>query len=78
MRNHALLLGLQQAGVTDFGAFALVHHDANPDVVPLWNRYADSVADGSVLFRIAASEIARAVPAPVGSWLEERYLLGSR
>jgi hypothetical protein len=77
MRSHALLLGLQQAGTIAFGAFGLVHHDANPDVVQPWDRYADSVADRSVLFRIAA-KIAHAVPAPIRQWLTERYLLEAR
>jgi hypothetical protein len=75
MRNHALLLGMQQAGLIDFGSFWLVHHDHNPDVVVHWDAYAGIVADPKVLFRATASEVARMVAPPVGPWLMERYLL---
>jgi hypothetical protein len=84
MRNHALLLGLEQEGLVDFGAFVLVHHDANPDVVPVWDAYAAMAADPARLFRLPASAVAWAAgealssdPA-IGGWLAARYLLPAR
>ena len=73
MRNHALLLGLEQEGVVDFGTFVLVHHDANPDVVPAWDAYAATVADPSRLLRLRASEVASC--SSIAEWLAARYLL---
>ena len=81
MRNHALALGLVQAGLVDFAAFGLVHHDDNPDVVPAWDAYVAMVADPTTLFRLPASAVGDAagralagVPA-LGPWLRERYFL---
>lgn len=77
MRNHALALGLVQAGRWAFSAFGLIHHDENPDVVPAWNRYA-AMTSLPGLFRMPASEVLRCAPG-TGWWPEwcayvrERY-----
>jgi hypothetical protein len=75
MRNHALLLGLQQSGAASFGAFGLVHHDGNPDVTTPWDEYTASVADAGVLFRAGASEVALAAGPSIGPWIINRYRL---
>lgn len=83
MRNHALALGLVQAGHFDFARFGLVHHDDNPSVPPHWQRYCDAVADPEILFRVPASAVVdagRELKAPWSSawadYVQERYRLG--
>lgn len=82
MRNHALCLGAVQAGLADFWALALVHHDANPDVASPWDAYATAAADRARIHRWPASSLLDAIDAalpaadpPLGPWLRERYLL---
>ena len=83
MRNHALALGLLQAGRYEFARFGLVHHDDNPDVPQHWERYRGVVADPEVLFCLPASGVIEAGRRLEASWssdwakyLEERYRLG--
>lgn len=83
MRNHALALASEQAGLVDFWALALVHHDDNPDVIPGWDSYTNAVASSSSIFRWPASALIPAIGAscpdaqpPLDRWLSERYLLG--
>ena len=57
MRNHALALGLVQAGEVAFTAFGLVHHPDNHHVVAPWEHYHSLVADPLPLFRIPANEL---------------------
>ena len=57
MRNHALALGLTQAGEAAFMAFGLVHHPDNHHVVEPWEHYRSLVADASPLLRIPANEL---------------------
>lgn len=71
MRNHALALGLVQAGLADWWAFGLVHHDRNPDVPPAWDAYVEGAADRSHLFRLPASAVAEVGGHP--AWTAERY-----
>lgn len=81
MRNHALALGLIQAGEAAFTAFGLVHHPDNHHVVEPWEHYRSVVADASPLFRIPANELIDAaadqdVPWPDWAcYMHERYML---
>ena len=81
MRNHALALGLIQAGEVAFAAFGLVHHPDNHHVVEPWEHYRSLVADASPLFRIPATELINAAAdqsAPWSDWacyMRERYML---
>ena len=81
MRNHALALGLIQAGEVAFAAFGLVHHPDNHHVVEPWEHYRSLVADASPLFRIPATELIDAAAdqsAPWSDWacyMRERYML---
>lgn len=81
MRNHALALGLVQAGVSEFAAFGLVHHPKNRHVVEPWEDYRSLVADGSWLFRMPADELVNAAAGQGGPWaawaryMRERYML---
>lgn len=84
MRNHALLLGIVQAGIAEFGAIMLVHHDGNPDVVGPWEAYRAMVADSRCVLRMPASVVTGAADAgldarpALSSWLRERYCLEGR
>ena len=81
MRNHALALGLVQAGEVAFTAFGLVHHPDNHHVVEPWEEYRSLVADASPLFRIPADELIDAAAGQGVPWSEwarymrERYML---
>lgn len=83
MRNHALALGLTQAGEATFTAFGLVHHPDNHHVVEPWEHYRSLVADASPLFRIPANELIDAAAdqdAPWSDWacyMRERYMLAT-
>ena len=74
MRNHALALGLVQAGLADWWAFLLVHHDRNPDVPPPWDAYVAMTADAERFRRVPASEVAEVGSDP--AWMAERYRFG--
>ena len=81
MRNHALALGLTQAGETAFAAFGLVHHPDNHHVLEPWDVYRSLVADASPLFRIPADQLVNAAAGQDASWaawacyMRERYML---
>lgn len=81
MRNHALALGLVQAGEAAFAAFGLVHHPDNHHVVEPWERYRTIVADPSLLFRIPADQLIESAARQGTSWsdwadyMQERYML---
>lgn len=81
MRNHALALGLVQAGEVDFAAFGLVHHPGNHHVVEPWERYRGIVADETPLFRIRADTIVNAAADQGGPWadwagyMRQRYMM---
>jgi hypothetical protein len=81
MRYHAFLLGLQQEGIVEFGAFALVHHDDNPDVTAPWDAYAAMSAEPGRFLRLPASAIAAAAGEAMAAgpsldeWLRDRYFL---
>ena len=83
MRNHALALGLIQAGEADFTAFGLVHHPDNHHVVKPWEEYRSLVADASALFRIPANVLIDAAANQGGLWsdwawyMRERYMLAT-
>ena len=83
MRNHALALGLTQAGEAAFAAFGLIHHPDNHHVVEPWERYRSLVADASPLFRIPADELIDAAAGQGPRWsdwacyMRERYMLGT-
>lgn len=81
MRNHALALGLVQAGKFDFSHFGLVHHDRNPDIPPKWDAYVARTSAGSALFSLSASSLLD-VPSAAGPlfadwkhYVRERYAL---
>ena len=84
MRNHALALGLVQAGEAAFSAFGLVHHPDNQHVVQPWEDYRSLVADASPLFRLPADELINAAADLSGSWsdwacyMRERYRLQAK
>ena len=81
MRNHALALGLVQAGEAAFAAFGLVHHPDNHHVVEPWEQYRSLVADPSLLFRIPADKLIEAAArqgTPWSDWsdyMRERYMI---
>ena len=81
MRNHALALGLVQAGEAAFSAFGLVHHPGNHHVVDPWDEYQSMVADPSPLFRISAVGLIDAAAGQGAEWtawaryMRERYML---
>ena len=83
MRNHALALGLIQAGQTDFTAFGLVHHPDNHHVIDPWEHYRSFVVDPSRLFRIPANELIEPAANQGAPWLDwarfmrERYMLAT-
>jgi hypothetical protein len=74
MRNHALLLGLQQAGIAEFGAFGLVHHDGNAAVVAQWSSYVEMCARPETMLRMPANRIVELLPA-MARWMRARYAL---
>ena len=84
MRNHALTLGLVQAGKAAFTAFGLVHHPGNQYVVEPWDDYRSTVADPSPLFRIPADVLVDAAARQAAPWpawaryMRERYMLPIR
>jgi len=80
MRNHALALAMEQAGLVDFWHLALVHHDANPFVPGPWDEYREAVADRQFLHRWPASTLLPALGAAAGvadyeAWMRARYVL---
>ena len=81
MRNHALALGLVQAGEAAFSAFGLVHHPGNHHVVDPWDDYRSMVADPSPLFRISAAALVDSAAGQGAEWtawaryMRERYML---
>jgi len=81
MRNHALALAMQQAGLVDFWHLALVHHDDNPDVPGPWDAYRRCAADAESLHRWPASSLLPALAACVPAaddhegWMRARYVL---
>ena len=81
MRNHALALGLVQAGEAAFSAFGLVHHPGNHHVVEPWDDYRSIVGDPSPLFRISAAALIDAAAGQGAAWtawaryMRERYML---
>ncbi len=84
MRNHALALAAIQAGIADFWALALVHHDDNPDVVGPWESYGRATIDQPHIHRWPASSllefIGASLPTSVPAlrpWLRERYFLAA-
>ena len=83
MRNHALALGLVQAGEAAFTAFGLVHHPDNHHVVEPWEHYRLLVADPSPLFRIPANAIIDAAADRSALWsdwacyMRARYMLAA-
>ena len=83
MRNHALALGLTQAGEADFTAFGRVHHPDNHHVVEHWEEYRSLVVDASPLFRISANVLIDAAADQSGVWsdwawyMRERYMLAT-
>jgi len=83
MRNHALALGLVQAGEAAFAAFGLVHHPANHHVVEPWDDYQRIVSDASPLFRMPANELVDSAVGLGADWsawgryMRERYMLPS-
>ncbi len=83
MRNHALALGLVQAGEVAFTAFGLVHHPDNHHAVQPWEDYRSIVADASPFFRIPADELIAAAGGQSVAWsmwaryMRERYMLSA-
>jgi hypothetical protein len=84
MRNHALALGLVQAGHFDFARVGLVHHDDNPSVPSHWHRYRDAVADPETFFSVPASVVVKAGRVSKATWsnawaeyVQARYRLGA-
>lgn len=81
MRNHALALGLVQAGEAAFAAFGLVHHPGNHHVVEPWDDYGSMVADPAPLFRLPADALIDAAAGQGAEWvawaryMRERYML---
>jgi hypothetical protein len=71
MRNHALALGLVQAGHADWWALGLVHHDRNPDVPSPWDAFVAATSATANFFRLTGSDVAAAGPDP--TWMMQRY-----
>jgi hypothetical protein len=80
MRNHALALGMVQAGYVDVAWFGLVHHDDNPDVVLPFEEYRETCGTHPGLFRLPASRLVTAGTREWASWgqyIAARYALRS-
>jgi hypothetical protein len=78
MRNHALALGLVQAGEFDFAHFGLVHHDDNPDVPPHWAAYRALCADPTMLFSLQASALLSVDDPSLAWWPDWRAFMVAR
>jgi hypothetical protein len=78
MRNHALALGLVQAGEFDFAHFGLVHHDDNPDVPPHWASYRALCADPTMLFSLGASALLAVDDPSLAWWSDWRAFMVAR
>jgi hypothetical protein len=82
MRQHALALGLVQAGLAEEAWVLLVHHDDNPDVPPHWDAWQRILPPGAKVAQLPASALLRAAR-PQGldrwaDWMGERYRLECR
>ncbi len=79
MRQHALALGLVQAGLAEEAWLLLVHHDDNPDVPAHWDAWRRLLPPTAKVARLEASAMLR-VAREQGlddwaSWMGGRYLL---
>jgi hypothetical protein len=82
MRQHALALGLVQAGLADEAWVLLVHHDDNPDVPPHWEAWQGLLPPTANVARLPASALVRAAREQgLGAWADwmcDRYRLECR
>lgn len=82
MRNHALALALEQSGRVERAWFVLCVHDDNPDVPPRWNAWRALLPADRPAPALRASQVVTAAQHSDGvhyrSWMNERYMLGTR
>jgi hypothetical protein len=75
MRNHAMALGLVQAGEFAFACYGLVHHDDNPDVPTQWASYRSLLGDDRRLFTLKAGDVLSLDDSTVAWWADwQRYM----
>lgn len=82
MRQHALALGLVQAGLAEEAWVLLVHHDDNPDVRAHWDAWQHLLPPGAHVARLPASALLRGAReqglALWADWMRDRYRLEPR
>jgi hypothetical protein len=79
MRQYALALGMEQAGLADEAWLLLVHHDDNPDVLSHWDAWMALTRPDARIARLPASAVIGA-GRTVGlqtwaEWMASRYRL---
>ncbi len=75
MRQLALALALEQAGVVDQARLVLVHHDDNPDVPGPWDALGEHHAAPERLSRRPATSVVGHGPPAWRTWMRTRYRL---
>lgn len=79
MRQYALALGLEQAGITDEAYLLLVHHDDNPDVPRAWAAWTALTHPDARIARLPASHLLHSSRPPhLDGWaryIADRYRL---
>ncbi len=82
MRQHALALGLEQAGLADEAWLVLVHHDDNPDVPAHWSEWTSLTRPNARIGRLRATDLLRAGQTgglgDWAQWMADRYRLEIR
>lgn len=82
MRQYALALGLEQAGLAEEAWLVLVHHDDNPDIPRHWAAWTTLVRPEARIARLPASALLHAGRAaglePWAAWMADRYRLELR
>jgi hypothetical protein len=78
MRQHALALAVEDAGLADEAVLLLLHHDDNPDVPPTWRAYRDLVAEPHRIHSLPAGTFVTGARSRHPEWaryMSERYRL---
>jgi len=79
MRQYALALGLEQAGLADEAWLLLVHHDDNPDVLSHWGAWTALTRPDARIARLPASAVIGAGRTAGletwAEWMASRYRL---
>jgi hypothetical protein len=78
MRQHALALAVEDAGLADEAVLLLLHHDDNLDVPPTWRAYRDLVAEPHRIHSLPAGTFVTGARSRHPEWaryMSERYRL---